>query len=109
MQKCFLANLGSDMREFQDLHTHRDRSRNFTGRKQRISGMTSNGRVGRSGACSELPKESEGGGDVRVGKGFLDEAISECVCGAVDFLSLKKGFRNIICIAAVLLSFFTKP
>jgi len=60
--------------------------------------MTSNGRVGRGGACSELPKESEGGGDVRVGKGFLGEAISECVW-AKDFDRIQKG----------LLSFFKKP
>jgi hypothetical protein len=33
MEKCFLANLGSEMREFQDLQMHRNRRRNFTGKK----------------------------------------------------------------------------
>lgn len=61
MQKCcFLANLRSEeIREFHDLQTERNRRRNITG-SQRISGMRSNGRVGRS--CTF----SEGDCDVRV-------------------------------------------
>lgn len=60
LQKCFLANLRSEIREFHDLQTQRNRRRNITGSQHRISEMRSNGRVGRGCAFRE------GGCDVRV-------------------------------------------
>jgi hypothetical protein len=41
--RCFFANLGSKIREFHDLQTHRNRSRDFTGNLLSISGMGSDG------------------------------------------------------------------
>jgi hypothetical protein len=46
MRRCFLTNLGWEIRDFQDLQVHRSWRRNFTGSLEKISWMTSNGRVG---------------------------------------------------------------
>lgn len=45
-ERCFFANWGSEIRVFQDLHTRLSRRRNFTGSLERISMMSSKGRVG---------------------------------------------------------------
>jgi hypothetical protein len=46
MRRCFLTNLGWEIRDFQDLQMHQSWRRNFTGSLQRISWMRSKGRVG---------------------------------------------------------------
>lgn len=66
-----MANLGSEIREFQDLQTHLSCRRNFTGSLYRISVTRSNGRVSSDGALSESQggpeeEEIEGNGDVSV-------------------------------------------
>jgi hypothetical protein len=45
MRRCFLANIGSDIRELKDLHRHRSCKSKFTGSLHRISSTSSKGRV----------------------------------------------------------------
>jgi len=45
-RRCFLMNLGSEMRDFQDLQTDWSCMRYLTGSLERISATISNGRVG---------------------------------------------------------------
>ena len=42
VRRCFSANSVPEIRAFQDLHTHLNRKRDFTGSLKRISTMSSN-------------------------------------------------------------------
>ena len=61
-RNCLLANWGSEIRSFQDLHTHLNRRRDFTGSLARISSMSSNGMVAGGGGMRGwwLEGEAEG-------------------------------------------------
>jgi hypothetical protein len=45
MRRCFLANIGSEIRELMDLHRHRSCKSKFMGSLRRISSTSSKGRV----------------------------------------------------------------
>ncbi|PNX96939.1 hypothetical protein L195_g020156 [Trifolium pratense] len=85
---CFLANLGSEIRDFQDLHTHWNWMRDFTGSLERISTISSNGRVGSGGDDGgfRVPvKEDDGGVRVPLEEEFKHRFLVEVVSSISEF------------------------
>lgn len=84
-RRCFLANLGSEMREFQDLQTQRSCKSDLTGSLHRISTTSSNGRVGGGGGGGTWTEtlwgseEEEGEGDVDVDVRVPVEVVNRCL------------------------------
>jgi len=76
-RRCFFANLGSEIKELNDLQRHRSWRRSFTGSLQRISATRSNGSVGNCVAWND--------DNVRVS---VEVVVNRCLLAAVVWSSL---------------------